>query len=86
MESSGTVGYARRLSKSRVTIPIVPRNADGMRGPTRGPTRCCQGRYLRGVSHSQGYFGDRKYLVSEGKKRENFSSKFILRLAPPPVT
>ena len=59
-----------------LVFPFVPTKAD-RRGPTRGPTRFCQRRRLRGVFHSQGSISVRKHLVSNGEKRETSSSESL---------
>ena len=61
---------------------FVPREAD-CRDTTRGPTRCCRGRRLRGVFHSRGSLAGRKHLVSKGRKGKT-SLKFFFNLPPPP--
>ena len=58
-------------------FPFVQGKADG-RDSARDRTCCFQGRRLRRVFYSQGNSGDRKHLVSEGKKEEISLSKFFL--------
>ena len=72
------LGKSPVLRSHELRFPVA-----NCKGPTRTPTRCYRERRLRWLYHSQGIFGTREHLVSEGRERGTSLSKFSPNPIPP---